>query len=159
LTEENLCKALGLAGIRAKTSETIEHARKMLQARKVPLFHHLTDAQIEQLVESFIYVRLSRGEVVYEEGSVARDFWVIMKGEVEACSDGQPPRKIGLNGHFGVTGFVLGKARVSTVRVTSLDAEFWQLEQETFDQVVTGQVREELRKKCLLDDTRVELKD
>jgi len=169
LTQECLATALREAGIVSSHStdgfEAIEDARRMLLARKVPLFHHLSTSQIDSIVESFIFVRLNQDEIVFEPGTAARDFWVITKGSVEETNEdehgriiGKHGRTIGKNGHFGVRALLLGKDRCSRVRVASPKAEFWQLEQETFEQIVKGNVREELAKRFRLQDTPVELK-
>ncbi|CAK0810312.1 unnamed protein product, partial [Prorocentrum cordatum] len=65
------------------SSETIEKARRMLRAKKVPLLHHLPDAQVESLLESFIVIRQPKDAIIFEPGSVATDFWIIAEGEVE----------------------------------------------------------------------------
>lgn len=159
LMKENLAAALGDPQVTGTTAETIEHARRLLQARKVPLFHHLTEAQIEALVQSFSSVTFHRDDVIFEQGSVGRECWVIAKGEVEEHFADGSSRTISRGGHFGVKALVLRKARRCSVRVSSLTAELWQLGQDIFDEVVTGQVREELERKCLLQDSPVELKD
>lgn len=158
LTQEQLNTALREAGLTCRTSEAVEGARRTLLARKVPLFHHLSEKQIDEIVESFIFVQMKRDEVLFDQGSAARDFWVITSGEVEERMDDHPPRTIGKNGHFGIRALLLGMARNGTVTVTSDEAEFWQLEQETFEQIVTGNIREELVRRCRLQDTKVELK-
>ena len=45
-------------------------ALSMRMSRKVPLFHHLSEMQIDRLVESFIFVTLNKDETVFEQGMV-----------------------------------------------------------------------------------------
>jgi len=159
LTKENIAAALGDPHGHGTTKETIEHARRMLQAKKVPLFHHLSETQIDALVQSFTSVTFHRDDIVCEQGSEASEFWVIAKGEVEETHADAQPRTITKNGHFGIKALVLKKARLCTVRVSSLTADLWQLGKDTFDEVVTGRARQELERICMLQDTPVELKD
>lgn len=159
LTKERLCAALREAGICYSTEESVEHARKLLLAKKVPIFHHLSTEQIDTLVQSFILVRLAKDAILFDQGAPATDFWVIANGEVEEVVDSQVKRVIGKLGHFGVRALLFREASSSTVRVLSESAEFWQLEGECFDQHVQGSVREELARRYQLRDTRVELRD
>jgi len=49
----------------------------------MPLFHNLSDAQLASLVESTSSMLLSREELVYEQGSQADSFFIILSGRVQ----------------------------------------------------------------------------
>jgi len=159
LTQESLSIALREVGISRSTDEVVEHARATLLARKVPIFHHLSDEQIDSLVQSFILVELERSAIVFEQGLAATDFWVIAKGEVEEVVDDQQVAIIGKGGHFGIHSLLFHEPRRSTVRVLSQYAVLWQLEGETFDSIITGNIRQEMVQHLQLRTADVELKD
>lgn len=51
--------------------------------QQMPLFHNLSDAQLASLVESTSSMSLSREELVYEQGSQADSFFIILSGRVQ----------------------------------------------------------------------------
>lgn len=51
--------------------------------QQMPLFHNLSDAQLASLVESTSSMLLSREELVYEQGSQADSFFIILSGRVQ----------------------------------------------------------------------------
>jgi len=159
LSQERLKAALQELGIEAGSEESVEHARKALLARKIPVFHHLTSEQIDLMAQSFIRVRLEKGATVFERGSAATDFWVVSKGEVEQLNEKGRVRIIGKNGHFGHYSLLSGDKRRHTMRVISDVAEFWQLEKESLDQTLTGDARAELMRRLQLQETHVDFED
>lgn len=159
LTHTSLAAALEKAGIHSKTVGVIEHAKRMLLAKKIPLFLALSKEQVDVLIDSIVLVRLRQHEVVFEQGSSATDFWIIAQGEAEETRDGGLSRVFGKHSHFGVRAILRGTPRDSTVRVSSRKAEFWQLERSTFDGIITGKVREELTRRYELMATLAELQD
>eukprot|EP00928_Gymnodinium_smaydae_P047034 TRINITY_DN31373_c0_g1_i1.p1 TRINITY_DN31373_c0_g1~~TRINITY_DN31373_c0_g1_i1.p1 ORF type:complete len:1073 (-),score=263.64 TRINITY_DN31373_c0_g1_i1:70-3288(-) len=163
LTRAQLDAALMELGIESHTEAAMEQARRTLLARKVPIFHHLSKAEIERVVQSFYYIRLERHATVYERGPSPSDLWVVVRGEVEELEDGQRVRVLGWHRHFGErpADAAMEPQRRSSyaVRVLSEEAELWQLEREDFDQLVTGRAREDLRRRAVLRDTPVSLRD
>lgn len=156
LTQQRLSTALEEVGINCRTEEFVDHARRMLLARKVPLFQHLSAEQIDTIAESFIHVRLAKDATICEQGCAdAKDLWVVALGQVELLADGVQARVISQGGHFGMRAMLLGGPRRVTGRVLSEGAELWQLEAEAFDQIVTGNVREELTRRAKLQDVKV----
>jgi len=158
LSQEELVIMLRECGIVFNCEETMEQARDYLTAKKIPIFHHLSDDQIDSICQSFILVRLSRGREVFRLGASATDWYIVAQGEVEEIFDGKK-RILGKNGHFGIRALLFKEARTSTVRVVSDEALLWQLELETFDQIVTGSVRQNLMKRIVLRDTEVNMSD
>mmetsp|Transcript_129799 Transcript_129799/g.224249 ORF Transcript_129799/g.224249 Transcript_129799/m.224249 type:complete len:1009 (+) Transcript_129799:54-3080(+) len=160
LKHESLAQALEKAGISSKTVDVIEYAKRMLLAKKIPLFLPLTSEQVDMLVDSIIVVRHGRGDVIFEQGSPANAFWIIAQGEAEAVGDGGKLQHVfRKHSQVGVRSLLNGAPRDTTVRVSSRSAELWQLERETFDSLITGKAREELKHHYELIDTDVELRD
>jgi len=150
---------LAESGIVFHSQETVEKARDYLAAKKIPIFHHLSDDQIDNICQSFILVRLARGAEVFTQGATATDWYIVVQGEVEEIRDGRRMRVIGKNGHFGIWALLFKEARMSTVRVVSDEALLWQLELETFDQIVTGSVRQKVMERIQLRDAEVNMSD
>jgi cGMP-dependent protein kinase len=159
LTNKSLIEALRKLGITHSTQEAMDDARKTLLAKKVPIFHHLTDEQIDHIVHSLIFVRLPQGSKLIDAGSPGTDFWIVARGEVEEVTEGREPRFIDKGGHLGVSALLsdVGQAPRCTASVASAFAELWQLERETFDAIVTGRVREDLQRRMRLWTSPVEL--
>jgi len=159
LTQEELEIMLGESGVTFHSEETMEKARDYLTAKKIPIFHHLSDDQIDSICQSFILVRLTSGAEVFKQGAKATDWYIVAEGEVEEIRDGRRMRVVGKNGHFGIWALLFKEARISTVRVVSDEAVLWQLELETFDHIVTGSVRQNIMKRIMLRDTEVNMSD
>jgi len=158
LDQDTLADVLMELGITHNNEEVMDHARRTLLAKKVPTFHHLTPQQTELIVQSLIFVTLQEGAMVCEAGIHTRDLWIVVRGEVEEVDEqGTHLRTIGQGGHFGSLLSEVGCPHA--VRVYSPEVELWQLERGIFEQVVTGNCREELTLRFQRSDGSVELKD
>jgi len=51
--------------------------------QQMPLFHNLSEAQMMSMAESSSRLVLSRGELIYEQGSQADSFYIILSGRVQ----------------------------------------------------------------------------
>ncbi len=51
--------------------------------QQMPLFHDLSEAQMMSMAESSSRLVLSRGELIYEQGSQADSFYIILSGRVQ----------------------------------------------------------------------------
>eukprot|EP00929_Paragymnodinium_shiwhaense_P065717 TRINITY_DN32925_c0_g1_i2.p1 TRINITY_DN32925_c0_g1~~TRINITY_DN32925_c0_g1_i2.p1 ORF type:complete len:1015 (-),score=290.45 TRINITY_DN32925_c0_g1_i2:43-3087(-) len=164
-TMERLKEVLKDLGISCSTEESIESARRMLLAKKVPLFHQLSRSQIETVVQSLIFVRLEKDALVFESSATATDFWVVVSGEVVVRRNGGGngavhTTTVGRYGCFGVEAIMSQEDTIhnACAIVTSKEAELWQLERDTFDDLIKGDARKELEKRFQLAYTPVELR-
>eukprot|EP00927_Polykrikos_kofoidii_P021922 TRINITY_DN20623_c0_g1_i3.p1 TRINITY_DN20623_c0_g1~~TRINITY_DN20623_c0_g1_i3.p1 ORF type:complete len:782 (+),score=158.19 TRINITY_DN20623_c0_g1_i3:555-2900(+) len=159
LTHENLRVALQECGISCSSEAIMETARKAIVSKKVPIFHHLTGDQVDEVVQSMIHVRLERGALVFEQNSASTDFYVVASGEIEELVDGQRTLTHGKHGCVGFRGLILDNNRRCTARVSSEVAELWQLERETFDRIFSDASREGFLQRARLHVTDLHLKD
>lgn len=161
LTKEGLANALKELGLSAigSAEEASDYTRKMVLAKKVHIFRHLSEEQTDKLVKAFILQRYRRGACVIKQGEVGSSFFVIANGEVSVVIGGKQVRSLGKNMYFGERALLFDEPRTATVEVTSAEAELWSIEKSTFSQIVKGLMQQELMHRIRLQDTVVTLKE
>lgn len=161
LTKDGLARALkelGLAAI-GTAEEASDLTRKMILAKKVHIFRHLSGEQISKLVRSFVLQRYRKGAHVIKQGEVGSSFFVIATGEVNVTIDGKPVRTMTKNSYFGERALLFDEPRTATVEVATQEAELWSIEKSTFSQIVKGKMQQELMNRIRLQDTNFGMKD
>lgn len=138
--------------------QVIEYMRKMLLARKVPVFRDLSDDQINKLVHTLSLKHYSRGAKVFEQGEAGRAFFVIAEGEVEVSMDSCVIRTLGKGTSFGERAVLFEEPRNATVAVSSESADLWSMDRGEFQSIISPEMREALAKRIQLMDTAVSLK-
>eukprot|EP00933_Yihiella_yeosuensis_P072310 TRINITY_DN8066_c0_g1_i1.p1 TRINITY_DN8066_c0_g1~~TRINITY_DN8066_c0_g1_i1.p1 ORF type:complete len:958 (-),score=231.63 TRINITY_DN8066_c0_g1_i1:233-2836(-) len=161
LTKDGLATALkdlGLAAI-GTAEEASDFTRKMVLAKKVHIFRHLSEEQTNKLVRSFVLQRYRKGAHVIKQGEVGSSFFVIANGEVTVEIDSRVVRTMQKNSYFGERALLFDEPRTATVEVSSPEAELWSIEKSTFSQIVKGNMQQELMHRIRLQDTNFGLKD
>ncbi|CAE7244432.1 unnamed protein product [Symbiodinium natans] len=146
LTKEGLLgalKELGLAAI-GNAEEASDLTRKLIVAKKVHIFRHLSSEQINKLVQSFVLQRYRKGAHVIKQGEVGASFFVIASGDVNVEIDGKFIRTMTKNSYFGERALLFDEPRTATVEVSSPEAELWSIEKSTFSSIVAGKMQQEL---------------
>ena len=106
----------------------------MNDLRYIPLFSHLQDDVLADLLARLTLRRYRRGEVVIREATTGNSMYLIRSGEVEIISEGGGGRPAGFITHMGPGEYVgelavlLDTRHSATVRVT-IEAELWELRQ------------------------------
>eukprot|EP00913_Durusdinium_trenchii_P009516 g8944.t1 len=137
LTKEGLLSALkelGLAAI-GNAEEASDLTRKLIVAKKVHIFRHLSSEQITKLVQSFVLQRYRKGAHVIKQGTMTK------------------------NSYFGERALLFDEPRTATVEVSSPEAELWSIEKSTFSSIVKGKMQQELMHRIRLQDTDFTMKD
>ncbi len=115
-------------------------ARPFALLRGVPLFAPLPVASVENLALRTAPVRVSRGEVVVNQGQTGERFFVIDEGRVEVLIDGAPVRVEGPGEFFGEIALLHAVPRTATVRALE-DSLLLALDRDEFVATVTGNPR------------------
>ena len=161
LTKEGLLSALkelGLAAI-GNAEEASDLTRKLIVAKKVHIFRHLSSEQITKLVQSFVLQRYRKGAHVIKQGEVGSSFFVIASGDVKVEINGKFIRTMTKNSYFGERALLFDEPRTATVEVSSPEAELWSIEKSTFSSIVKGKMQQELMHRIRLQDTDFTMKD
>jgi len=161
LTKDGLAAAFKELGLSAMGSveEASDYTRKMVLARKVHIFRHLSQEQMDKLVKSFVLQRYRKSAHVIKQGEVGSSFFVIASGEVTVLIGGKRIRTLAKNAYFGERALLFDEPRTATVEVSSSEAELWSVEKMTFSQIVKGNMQQELMHRIRLQDTNLALKD
>jgi len=160
LSKEGLASALQDLGLATATDEEAQdYTRKMVLAKKVHIFRHLSAEQTNKLVKSFVLQRYRKGATVIKQGEVGSSFFVIANGEVTVMINGTKVRSLAKNAYFGERALLFDEPRTASVEVSSSEAELWSIEKSTFSQIVKGNMNQELMHRIRLQDTNMALKD
>uniref|UniRef100_A0A7S4RK42 cGMP-dependent protein kinase n=1 Tax=Alexandrium monilatum TaxID=311494 RepID=A0A7S4RK42_9DINO len=151
-------RALGLCELGAGEAKVIDYMRKVLLARKVPIFSQLSREQIDNVANLLVLRRYSKGAQVFKKGEIGSAFFVIASGEMSVLLDGKHIRTLHKGTYFGERALLFDEFRSATVEVVSATAELWSLDQHAFRQVITEPMRAELVRRIQLQDGDFPLK-
>eukprot|EP00928_Gymnodinium_smaydae_P047459 TRINITY_DN31680_c0_g1_i1.p1 TRINITY_DN31680_c0_g1~~TRINITY_DN31680_c0_g1_i1.p1 ORF type:complete len:975 (-),score=246.53 TRINITY_DN31680_c0_g1_i1:76-2736(-) len=161
LSQDGVVKALKQLGLSSLSgaSEAIEGMRKVLLAKKVPIFRELSKGQVDRLVKAFAVRKYRCGAAVIEEGEIGDAFFIVANGEVNILLGNEVVRTLGRNACFGERALLLDEPRTAAVKAASEHLELWSVTRWAFQSVVTETMRAELLKRIELQDTTVQLND
>jgi CRP/FNR family transcriptional regulator, cyclic AMP receptor protein len=109
--------------------------------RQLPLFEELDFHDLSMLTHHVGEVTLSEGQVLFEQGSIPYEMFMIEEGAAEVTVDGTPVGRIGAGDVVGEIALLRLQRRMATVRVTSpiravtLSAEDLQLIEEQMPEI------------------------
>lgn len=92
---------------------------KVEALRGSPLFHGLAKSELAQVAKETEDVELGPGKVLCEEGETAREFFVILEGEVEVTKAAKRLATLGPGDFFGEIALVGHSTRTATVTATT----------------------------------------
>jgi small-conductance mechanosensitive channel len=114
-----------------------EQARAILRAE--PLFHCLSDAQIDNLIEHAQVSQFGRGESVIEEGSDGDSMFVLLRGtaQVSVAKNGSliPVANLRSGDCFGEMSLLTGEKRSATVRAED-DCDVLEIRKDVMGEVI-----------------------
>lgn len=92
---------------------------KVAALRGSPLFHGLATSELAQLAKETEDLEVGPGKVLCEEGDTAREFFVILEGEVEVTKRGHRLAALGPGDFFGEIALIEHSTRTATVTATT----------------------------------------
>jgi CRP-like cAMP-binding protein len=92
---------------------------KVEALRGSPLLHGLARSELTQLAKETEDLEVGPGKVLCEEGDTAREFFVILEGEVEVTKDGHRLAALGPGDFFGEIALIEHSTRTATVTATT----------------------------------------
>ena len=87
--------------------------------RRLPLFGDLDFHDLSMLTHHVGEVRLAEGQVLFEEGSIPYEMFMVEEGTAEVTVNGVPVGRIGPGDVVGEIGLLRLERRMATVRVTT----------------------------------------
>lgn len=150
----------GASGFRCEDPERI-YARMAEVMSKVCVFLHLSKSQIDTLVRGVIRHTYRQGEQVVVQGQHDSHFFIVASGEARTFVNGREVRKLVKHNYFGEHSILFDVPRAATVQVTSVEAEIWALDKDTFMRVVRAQrhLTQQLIHRIWLQDNGIELQN
>lgn len=134
---------MAVAGGSAITGEGLSREEKMerlLILRRVPLFAHMTLEQLEAINQIIKEVQYLAGEVIFREGDVGSELFLLVEGEVRILKNYGTPQELLLSSLQGVSYFgemaILDDEPRSASVVVSKDARLLSLEGERLKELI-----------------------
>ncbi|HET9673116.1 MAG TPA: cyclic nucleotide-binding domain-containing protein [Actinomycetota bacterium] len=87
--------------------------------RRLPLFGELDHHDLSTIAHHVREARVEDGAVLFEEGSIPYELFVLEEGTAEVVRDGRPIGSIGPGDVVGESGLLRLERRTATVRATS----------------------------------------
>ena len=87
--------------------------------RRLPLFGELDHHDLSTISHHVGEVEMSEGEVLFEQGSIPYEMFVIEEGTAEVTKDGEAVKTLGPGDVVGEIALLRFQRRMGTVRVTS----------------------------------------
>jgi CRP/FNR family cyclic AMP-dependent transcriptional regulator len=104
--------------------------------RNIPLFTHLTEAQLKKIASLCTSVRYKKGDVVFYKTDMSTDLYIVSSGKIKAVLADEDGSEMVLalfekGAFFGELSLLDGKGRSATI-VANTDAELAILKQDAF---------------------------
>jgi CRP-like cAMP-binding protein len=87
--------------------------------RRLPLFGELDHHDLSTIAHHVGEVQMSEGELLFEQGSIPYEMFVIEEGTAEVTKDGEALKTLGPGDVVGEIALLRFQRRMGTVRVTS----------------------------------------
>jgi CRP-like cAMP-binding protein len=107
------------------------HDTKVDSLARAPLFENLSKDELRQLASVTEDLEVGPGKVLCREGEVAREFFVIIEGEVEVTRDGDRLSTLSDGDFFGEIALIEDIPRTATVTATA-PLRFFVLTRQSF---------------------------
>jgi CRP/FNR family transcriptional regulator, cyclic AMP receptor protein len=107
------------------------HDTKVESLSRAPLFENLSKDELRQLAGVTEDLEVDAGKVLCREGEMAREFFVIIDGEVDVTRDGDRLRTLSDGDFFGEIALVEDIPRTATVTATT-PLRFFVLTRQSF---------------------------
>ena len=103
--------------------------------RESPLFKHLSESQLDELVDASELESYDDGQVIIEEGSTtAHHLYIVLLGQVRVWTDGPKGevelKTMGPGAYFGEVSLMSGSESTATVEVKKAPVELVAIERE-----------------------------
>lgn len=122
--------------------------------KQIPFFSHLSDANIEVILNVFEAKNFKKGEEVIRQGDPGDGMYVIIFGDVDIEINGEKVKTLGGNDFVGEMALIADEPRSATVRVTSDDLSTFFLSKEAFEKIkdeLGSEVKTEILKRVSED--------
>ena len=146
--------------------KVVRHRAKRREALTgMKLFHGLTPAEIDSMVDSLKYAPFTSGETITRQGNVAHWLYILTSGRVEIrtrldekeqAAASRVVATIDAPGVFGEMGLMTGEQRAADV-VAIGDVECYRLEKTAFDHIMKARPEIAAEMSKILAERRIEL--
>ena len=134
---------LAVAGEGGSSGEALAREEKMerlLILRRVPLFAHMTLEQLEAINHVVKEVQYLAGEVIFREGDLGSELFLLVDGEVQVLKNQGTPQELLLStlqgvSYFGEMAILDDEPRSASIRVTQ-DARLLSLQGERLKEII-----------------------
>ena len=114
------------------------HDTKVESLRRAPLFENLSKHELQELAKATEDLEVPEGKVLCREGEPAREFFVIIEGEVEVTAQGRRLTTLSDGDFFGEIALIEDIPRTATVTATS-GLRFFVLTRQSFWSLIERQ--------------------
>jgi CRP-like cAMP-binding protein len=128
-----------------RTARDVDERLRVL--REIPLFHSFSEEEVRTLATGLRRATYAEGELVFKQGSVARELFILAAGRVEIRTNvdpdgpgGEPERpvlvaEVAAPNFFGERGLMTGEPRSADV-IAMADSECYRLDKDAFQKVL-----------------------
>nr|XP_027202851.1 cAMP-dependent protein kinase catalytic subunit alpha-like [Dermatophagoides pteronyssinus] len=104
------------------------------------LFKYLSENTKHRIAQNLIYQKLSKDQVIFEEGTVTNSLYIIMNGIVELRKNESVIRTLTNYAYFGEKAMLLNQSHSLTAVCRSENVQLWKLEKELCFSVLSSTV-------------------
>ncbi|CAJ1349953.1 unnamed protein product [Effrenium voratum] len=124
--------------------------------KKVVVFRTLAPDQLQRLAEALEVVVKKPGDIIFNQGDRGQEFYIIHTGLLEVSIGGRKVRTLGMGDYVGERALLYSEPRSATVKVVE-ESELWMMGHNDFNEAVQGPIRDYMKARIALQNTKVDL--
>lgn len=99
---------------------TMARDEKIEHLRRVPLFAHMGNRELERLGQLADEVELGLDQLLTQQGKSGSEFFIVLDGRMTVLQDGRPVGNMGPGDFFGEIALIEERPRTATVRTDGI---------------------------------------
>lgn len=145
-----------------QADEARDLARRLRALRRVDIFAHLQDDELNRIAGRLVYTPFAPGDVMTRQGAEAHWLYLLVEGEAEVVFEGpgggrHPVSRLRAGTVFGERGMMLGERRSATVTAVG-DVHCYRLDRASFEDIIHSrpQIAEEISRILAMREMELE---
>lgn len=140
----------------SSTLENLGMYKRLNKLKQITFFSNFSESKLVNIIKKMYNKNYKADETIFEEGSKADAFYMIVKGKVKIYKHKKLIRELDEGCTFGEIGLIKNEARSATI-IASTDVKCFVLTKENFSSLLDRKIIENLNNRIPLYNSKIDL--